>query len=53
MQALTARDTTKNLADDQAPEVMKVNYLEHCFNSAKEDLANGNVVDDEYFLNDL
>jgi hypothetical protein len=37
IQALTANDAIKNLADNQAPEVMKVNYLEHCFNSAKED----------------
>lgn len=54
MQTLTANDAKHNLDDDQAPpEVIKVNYLEHCFNSAKEDLAKGDVVDGEDFLCDL
>lgn len=53
MQTLTANEATQNLDDDQAPEVIKVNYLEHCFNFAKEDLAKGDVVDGEDFLCDL
>ncbi|MBY0419323.1 MAG: hypothetical protein K2W88_14835 [Pararheinheimera sp.] len=53
MHKLTANDATQNVDDDQAPEVIKADYLKHCFNSAKEDLAKGNVVDGEEFLNDL
>lgn len=53
MQTRTANDATQNLGDDQAPEVIKADYLKHCFKAAKEDLAKGNVVDGEEFLNDL
>ena len=53
MQTPTAKDATQNLDDDQAPEVIKADYLKHCFNSAKEDLAQGNVVDGEEFLSAL
>ena len=53
MQTLTANDATQNSDGDQVPEVIKADYLKHCFKSAKEDLAKGNVVDGEYFLNDL
>ncbi len=53
MQTLTANDATQNLDDDQPLDVMKADYLKHCFNAAKEDLAKGNVVDGEEFLNDL
>lgn len=42
-----------SMHDYQALEVMKADYLKHCFNSAQEDLANGNVVDGEDFLNTL
>ncbi|MGI2195825.1 hypothetical protein ACRN91_09515 [Shewanella baltica] len=34
-------------------EAMKADYLKHCFIAAKEDLAKGNVVDGEDFLNAL
>ncbi len=53
MQTLTPNDAKRNLDDDQALEVVKDNYLKHCFNSAKQDLAQGNVVDGEDFLSDL
>lgn len=42
-----------SMHDYQALEAMKADYLKHCFNSAQEDLANGNVVDGEDFLNAL
>ncbi|WP_233081124.1 type II toxin-antitoxin system Phd/YefM family antitoxin [Rheinheimera soli] len=42
-----------SMHDYQALEVMKADYLKHCFNSAQEDLAKGNVVDGEDFLNAL
>jgi prevent-host-death family protein len=42
-----------SMHDYQALEVMKADYLKHCFNFAQEDLANGNVVDGEDFLNTL
>lgn len=53
MPTLTANEATQNLDDDQTLEVIKADYLKHCFNSAKEDLAKGNVVDGEDYLNDL
>ncbi|MBU0910919.1 MAG: hypothetical protein KKF22_00090 [Gammaproteobacteria bacterium] len=53
MQTPTAKDATQNLDDDQALEVMKADYLKHCFNSAKQDLAKGNIVDGEYFLSKM
>ncbi|EIQ7476643.1 prevent-host-death protein, partial [Vibrio parahaemolyticus] len=34
-------------------EAMKADYLKHCFESAKKDLAQGNVVDGEDFLSAL
>lgn len=53
MQTPTAKDATHNLDDDQAPEVIKADYLKHCFKAAKEDLVKGHVVDGEDFLNAL
>lgn len=53
MQTLTANDAKRNLDDDQPLDVTKADYLKHCFNSAKQDLAKGHVVDGEYFLSDL
>lgn len=53
MQTLTPNDAKRNFGDHQALELKKADYLKHCFNSAKEDLAKGNVVDGEDFLNDL
>jgi hypothetical protein len=32
---------------------MKAEYLKHCFESAKQDLATGNVLDGQSFLNAL
>lgn len=42
-----------SIHDYEALEAMKVDYLKHCFNTAKEDSAQGNVVDGESFLNAL
>ena len=42
-----------SVKDYEALEAMKADYLKHCFESAKEDLAQGNVVDGEHFLNAL
>ena len=42
--------STKDYAELEA---MKVDYLKHCFKSAKQDLAENNVVDGESFLNTL
>ena len=53
MHTPAANDTKRNFSDDQAPEVIKADYLKHCFNSAKEDLAKDNIVDGEKFLNAL
>ncbi|WP_019675659.1 type II toxin-antitoxin system Phd/YefM family antitoxin [Arsukibacterium perlucidum] len=42
-----------SIHDYEALEVMKAEYLKHCFTTAKEDLAQGNTVDGETFLNSL
>ncbi|MCC5827298.1 type II toxin-antitoxin system Phd/YefM family antitoxin [Alkalimonas sp.] len=42
-----------SIHDYEALEVMKADYLKLCFNSAKEDLAKGLVVDGENFLRAL
>lgn len=42
-----------SIKDYEALEAMKADYIKHCFESAKEDLAEGNLVDGETFLNDL
>ncbi|CAH1523580.1 type II toxin-antitoxin system Phd/YefM family antitoxin [Vibrio vulnificus] len=42
-----------SIRDFEELEAMKVEYLKHCFKSAKEDLNNGNAVDGESFLNSL
>ena len=42
-----------SIRDFEELEAMKVEYLKHCFQSAKEDLDNGNTVDGESFLNSL
>lgn len=34
-----------SIHDYEELEVMKAEYLKHCFNSAKEDLAQGKLVD--------
>ncbi len=42
-----------SIRDFEELEAMKVEYLKHCFQSAKEDLNNGNTVDGKSFLNSL
>ncbi|GHB68389.1 antitoxin [Psychrosphaera saromensis] len=42
-----------SIKDYEELETMKAEYVKHCFESAKEDLAQGNVVDGETFLNAL
>ena len=42
-----------SIHDYEELEVMKAEYLKYCINSAKEDLAQGKVVDGENFLNAL
>ena len=42
-----------SIKDYEELEAMKTDYLKYCFKSAKEDLAQGNVVDGESFLNTL
>lgn len=42
-----------SIKDYEEFEAMKANYITHCFKSAKEDLAQGTVVDGENFLNAL
>ena len=46
-------DVVMSIRDFEELEAMKVEYLKHCFQSAKEDLDNGNTVDGESFLNSL
>lgn len=42
-----------SIKDYEELEAMKTDYLRHCFESAKQDLAQGSVVDGEDFLNAL
>jgi prevent-host-death family protein len=42
-----------SIKDYEALEAMKVEYLKHCFESAKQDLAQNDVVGGEDFLNAL
>lgn len=42
-----------SIKDYEELEVMKAEYLKYCFESAKEDLAKGNVVDGQRFLGAL
>ncbi|MDN2483406.1 type II toxin-antitoxin system Phd/YefM family antitoxin [Vibrio agarivorans] len=42
-----------SIKDYEELEAMKTDYLKHCFESAKQDLAQGDVVDGEDFLNAL
>ncbi|RKF15719.1 type II toxin-antitoxin system Phd/YefM family antitoxin [Alginatibacterium sediminis] len=42
-----------SIQDYEEFEAMKADYIKHCFDSAKEDLAQGNAVDGENFLNAL
>ncbi len=42
-----------SIKDYEELEAMKAEYLKHCFESAKEDLAKGNAVDGHSFLSAL
>lgn len=42
-----------SVRDYEELEAMKADYIKHCFESAKVDLAQGNVVDGENFLSTL
>ena len=42
-----------SIRDYEDIEAMKAEYLKHCFESAKQDLAKGNVLDGRSFLNAL
>lgn len=42
-----------SIKDFEDLEAMKTDYIKHCFESAKKDLAQGNLVDGESFLNAL
>ncbi len=42
-----------SIKDYQELETMKADYLKHCFESAKVDLASGDLVDGETFLSSL
>ncbi|MDP5192002.1 hypothetical protein [Rheinheimera baltica] len=41
------------LAQDAQSEGFKTAYVKHCFNAAKDDLAQGDIVDGEAFLSAL
>jgi antitoxin Phd len=42
-----------SIRDYEEIEAMKAEYLKHCFESAKQDLAKGNVLNGQSFLNAL
>ncbi|MUJ28919.1 type II toxin-antitoxin system prevent-host-death family antitoxin [Aliivibrio fischeri] len=42
-----------SIKDYEELESMKADYIKHCFESAKKDLAQNNAVDGEHFLNTL
>ncbi|CAH8189290.1 type II toxin-antitoxin system Phd/YefM family antitoxin [Vibrio anguillarum] len=42
-----------SIQDYEELEAMKADYIKHCFETAKEDLSQGNVVDGETFLKSL
>lgn len=42
-----------SIRDYEEIEAMKAEYLKHCFESAKQDLAKGHVLDGQSFLNAL
>lgn len=42
-----------SIKDYEELEALKADYLQHCFESARQDLAQDNVVDGEDFLNTL
>ncbi|MFA1560043.1 type II toxin-antitoxin system prevent-host-death family antitoxin [Aliivibrio fischeri] len=42
-----------SIKDYEELESMKADYIKHCFESAKKDLAQNNAVDGEHFLKTL
>ncbi len=42
-----------SIRDFKELEAMKTEYLKHCFNAAKQDLANNTVADGDSFLKSL
>ncbi|MFT2097988.1 type II toxin-antitoxin system Phd/YefM family antitoxin [Marinomonas sp. 2405UD66-6] len=42
-----------SIKDYEELEAMKADYIKYCFESAKEDLAQGHVIDGETFLKTL
>ncbi|MCF7484278.1 type II toxin-antitoxin system Phd/YefM family antitoxin [Vibrio sp. J1-1] len=42
-----------SIQDYEELEAMKAGYIKHCFEAAKQDLSQGNVVDGETFLKSL
>lgn len=42
-----------SMKDFEELEAMKLDYLKHCFESAKKDLANDDLTDGEAFLKSL
>lgn len=42
-----------SIRDYEEIEAMKAEYLKHCFESARQDLDKGNVLDGQSFLNAL
>lgn len=42
-----------SIKDYEELELMKADYIKHCFEAAKKDLAQDNVVDGEAFLKSL
>ncbi|MDR6983164.1 hypothetical protein J2X32_001798 [Rheinheimera pacifica] len=49
----TGKVNFDELPQDAQPEAFKTAYLKHCFNAAKDDLAQGDIVDGEAFLSAL
>ncbi|TBR42806.1 type II toxin-antitoxin system Phd/YefM family antitoxin [Marinomonas agarivorans] len=42
-----------SIQDYEELEAMKADYIKHCFEAAKKDLAQGDIVDGETFLKSL
>ncbi|MGN2616834.1 type II toxin-antitoxin system Phd/YefM family antitoxin [Aliivibrio fischeri] len=42
-----------SIKDYEELESIKADYIKHCFEAAKKDLAQNNAVDGEHFLNTL
>jgi antitoxin Phd len=56
MPTLASDKTSLNfdeLQQNEQSEAFKTAYVKHCFNAAKDDLAQGDIVDGEAFLSAL